>query len=130
MDPVHRVDLAASISGPAPWPRRGPELRPLMHQGGLGHRQGLPAMEGRFDGVAVRGPVVVGSLSDVVFVLDRDTTPEEVNDVLRQEATSERYQSVLGVAESHWSRPTSSRTPRLDRAAGPDPGWSAAASSR
>jgi glyceraldehyde 3-phosphate dehydrogenase len=56
-------------------------------------------MQGRFDGVSVRGPVVVGSISDVVFVLDRDTTPEEVNDVLRQEATTDRYQGVLGVAE-------------------------------
>ena len=87
-------------------------------------------MEGRFDGVAVNGPVVVGALADVVFVLDRDTTPEEVDDVLRQEATSERYQGVLGVAESQWSRPTSSRTPRLDRAAGPDPGVVGGSSSR
>jgi glyceraldehyde 3-phosphate dehydrogenase len=59
----------------------------------------LPAMEGRFDGVSVRGPVVVGSISDVVFVVGRDTTPEEVNDVLRQEATSDRYQGILAVAE-------------------------------
>jgi glyceraldehyde 3-phosphate dehydrogenase len=59
----------------------------------------LPAIEGRFDGVSVRGPVVVGSLSDLVFVLDRDTTPEAVNDVLRQEATTDRYQGILAVAE-------------------------------
>jgi glyceraldehyde 3-phosphate dehydrogenase len=59
----------------------------------------LPAMEGRFDGVSVRGPVVVGSLSDLVFVLERDTTSEEVNEILRQEATTDRYQEVLGVAE-------------------------------
>ncbi len=59
----------------------------------------LPAMEGRFDGVSVRGPVVVGSISDVVFVVDRDTTAEEVNDVLRQEATSDRYEGILAVAE-------------------------------
>jgi glyceraldehyde 3-phosphate dehydrogenase len=59
----------------------------------------LPAMQGRFDGVAVRGPVVVGSLSDLVFVLDRDTTPEEVNDLLRREAATDRYQGVLGVTE-------------------------------
>jgi glyceraldehyde 3-phosphate dehydrogenase len=56
-------------------------------------------MKGRFDGVSVRGPVVVGSISDVVFVVERDTTPEEVNDVLRQETTSDRYQGILGVAE-------------------------------
>jgi glyceraldehyde 3-phosphate dehydrogenase len=59
----------------------------------------LPAMQGRFDGVAVRGPVVVGSLSDLVFVLDRDTTPEEVNDLLRHEATTDRYQGILAVTE-------------------------------
>jgi glyceraldehyde 3-phosphate dehydrogenase len=57
----------------------------------------LPAIQGRFDGVAVRGPVVVGSLSDIVLVLARDTTPEEVNDLLRQEAATERYQGVLAV---------------------------------
>ena len=59
----------------------------------------LPAMQGRFDGVSVRGPVVVGSISDVVFVVERDTTAEEVNEALRQEATSDRYQGILAVAE-------------------------------
>ena len=56
-------------------------------------------LEGRFDGVSVRGPVVVGSISDVVFVMGRDTTAEEVNDVLRQEAATDRYQGILAVAE-------------------------------
>jgi glyceraldehyde 3-phosphate dehydrogenase len=59
----------------------------------------LPAMEGRFDGVAVRGPVVVGSISDVVFVVERDTTADEVNDVLRQEASTDRYQGILAVTD-------------------------------
>jgi glyceraldehyde 3-phosphate dehydrogenase len=59
----------------------------------------LPAMQGRFDGVSVRGPVVVGSISDVVFVVARDTTAEEVNDVLRQEASTDRYQGILTVTE-------------------------------
>jgi glyceraldehyde 3-phosphate dehydrogenase len=59
----------------------------------------LPAMQGRFDGVAVRGPVVVGSISDVVFVVERDTTADEVNEVLRQEASTDRYQGILAVTE-------------------------------
>jgi len=59
----------------------------------------LPAMQGRFDGVSVRGPVAVGSISDVVFVVARDTTVDEVNDVLRQEASTDRYQGILAVAE-------------------------------
>ena len=59
----------------------------------------LPAMQGRFDGVSVRGPVVVGSISDVVFVLARDTTADEVNDVLRQEVSGDRYKGILDVAD-------------------------------
>jgi glyceraldehyde 3-phosphate dehydrogenase (phosphorylating) len=47
----------------------------------------------------VRGPVVVGSLSDVVLVVGRETSPEEINDVLRQEAATERYQGVLAVTD-------------------------------
>jgi glyceraldehyde 3-phosphate dehydrogenase len=59
----------------------------------------LPAMKDRFDGVSVRGPVVVGSISDVVFVVQRDTTADEVNDVLRQEASTDRYQGILAVTD-------------------------------
>jgi glyceraldehyde 3-phosphate dehydrogenase len=59
----------------------------------------LPEMRGRFDGVAVRGPVAVGSISDLVFVLGRETTAEEINAALREEAATERYREVLGVTE-------------------------------
>ena len=59
----------------------------------------LPQVGGRFDGVAVRGPVAVGSISDLVFSLGRETTAEEINAVMSEEATTERYREVLGVTE-------------------------------
>ncbi len=59
----------------------------------------LPQYSGKFDGVAVRGPVPVGSIADLVFVTERDTTPDEVNAIFREEAQSERYRGILGVAE-------------------------------
>ncbi|MDT8306896.1 MAG: type I glyceraldehyde-3-phosphate dehydrogenase [Anaerolineae bacterium] len=59
----------------------------------------LPAVDGKFDGVAVRGPVPVGSLSDLTFVLGRETTEEEVNDIFRQEVATEQYDEILAVAE-------------------------------
>jgi glyceraldehyde 3-phosphate dehydrogenase len=59
----------------------------------------LPQYEGKFDGVSVRVPVPVGSLSDLVFVTERGTTVEEVNDIFRQEAGSERYHDILAVSE-------------------------------
>jgi glyceraldehyde 3-phosphate dehydrogenase len=59
----------------------------------------LPQYEGRFDGVAIRGPVPVGSIADIVFLTERKTTVEEVNNIFREEASSERYRGVLGAAE-------------------------------
>ena len=45
----------------------------------------LPAFEGRFDGIAIRTPVPVGSVSDITFVSSRATTAEEVNNILVEE---------------------------------------------
>lgn len=47
----------------------------------------------------MRGPVPVGSLSDLAFVLARETTVEEINAVLSQEAITDRYQGIPGVAD-------------------------------
>lgn len=58
-----------------------------------------PAMEGKFDGVAVRAPIPVGSISDIVLVISKDTTVEEINAVFKSEAESERYAGVLGYTE-------------------------------
>ena len=57
----------------------------------------LPQYRDKFDGLAVRVPVTVGSLVDLVFVTDRRTTVEEVNRVFTEEAGGEQYQGVLGV---------------------------------
>lgn len=43
----------------------------------------LPAMKGRLDGVALRVPVVDGSLVDLAVLLERDVTVEEVNGAFR-----------------------------------------------
>jgi glyceraldehyde 3-phosphate dehydrogenase len=53
----------------------------------------------RFDGIAVRVPIPVGSMADIVFVADRPTTVEEVNDAFRREASDERYRGILGASE-------------------------------
>jgi glyceraldehyde 3-phosphate dehydrogenase len=59
----------------------------------------LPQYEGLFDGIAVRGPVAVGSLADIVLVTERKTSVEEINQIFVQEATSERYRGIVGVTE-------------------------------
>ena len=59
----------------------------------------VPDLAGRFDGIAVRAPIPVGSIADIVFVANRPTTAQEVNEAFRQEASSEQYQGILGVSE-------------------------------
>jgi glyceraldehyde 3-phosphate dehydrogenase len=59
----------------------------------------LPDLEGKFDGVAVRVPVPVGSISDMTFLTMKKTSVEEINSVFREEAAGDRYDGVLGVTE-------------------------------
>ena len=40
----------------------------------------MPELEGRMDGMALRVPIPDGSITDLVCVLDRDVTVEEIND--------------------------------------------------
>lgn len=57
----------------------------------------LPELSGKFQGLALRVPVPVGSLADFTFLLSRATTPEEVNAVLEREAESPDYARILEV---------------------------------
>lgn len=59
----------------------------------------LPQYSGKFDGIAVRGPVPVGSIADLVFVTEREVTEQEVHSIFREEAEGDRYKGILGVAE-------------------------------
>lgn len=59
----------------------------------------LTDLEGKFDGLAIRAPVVVGSVADVTFVSARPTNVEEINDIFRHEKMSPRYHDVLEVSE-------------------------------
>jgi glyceraldehyde 3-phosphate dehydrogenase len=74
-------------------------LVPATTGAAIATTRALPEYKGRFDGVAVRAPVPVGSLADIVFVTGRGTSVEEVNRVFTEEAASDRYRQVLAVTE-------------------------------
>lgn len=50
---------------------------------------------GRFDGVAMRVPVSTGSLSAIVFLANRQTTPEEINKILEEAAQEPRWEKIF-----------------------------------
>ncbi|WP_420386260.1 type I glyceraldehyde-3-phosphate dehydrogenase [Roseivirga sp.] len=58
----------------------------------------MPQYQGKFDGMAIRVPVALGSLSDITLVTSRRTSVDEINEILRQEAATDRYQEVFAVS--------------------------------
>ena len=56
-------------------------------------------LEGKFDGIAIRVPTITGSLSDITFVAKRKTTAEEVNQILKNAAQSEKWKGILNITE-------------------------------
>jgi glyceraldehyde 3-phosphate dehydrogenase len=89
------VDMAHSR------PRRGraggANLVPTSTGAAAATARALPEYRGKFDGVAVRAPVPVGSLADIVCLTARPTTVDEVNRLFVEEAETDRYRGVLGV---------------------------------
>jgi glyceraldehyde 3-phosphate dehydrogenase len=59
----------------------------------------LPELKGKLDGSAVRVPVPDGSLVDLTFTPARDTTKEEVNQLLKAAAESGPLKGVLAYSD-------------------------------
>ena len=74
-------------------------MLPASTGAALATTRALPGLAGKFDGVAIRVPVPVGSIADVTAVTARPVTREEVNDAFREEAAGGRYRGILGVAD-------------------------------
>ena len=55
----------------------------------------FPELKGKLDGLAVRVPLINGSLTDIVLDLPRDVTVEEVNGYLK-EASENELKNILG----------------------------------
>jgi glyceraldehyde 3-phosphate dehydrogenase len=104
MTTVHAYTASQSIvDGPSKKVRRGragaANLVPTTTGAAVATSRALPEYKDKFDGVAVRAPVAVGSIADMVFVMSRQTSVEEINDIFREEANTDRYHGVLGVSE-------------------------------
>ncbi|GGH48593.1 glyceraldehyde-3-phosphate dehydrogenase [Dyadobacter endophyticus] len=77
----------------------GINLAPAATGAAIATTKALPQYAGKFDGVAVRVPVPVGSISDITFIAERPTSAEEINAILTEEAASARYEKVVAVTD-------------------------------
>ena len=56
-------------------------------------------LSGLFDGISMRVPVPAGSIVDITFISKKDTTKEEVNEILKKAAKDERWKGIFTVTE-------------------------------
>ncbi len=59
----------------------------------------IPDLAGKFDGISIRVPVVVGSIVDITFISKKDTTAEEVNKILEDAAKTDRWKKTFTVTK-------------------------------
>ena len=104
MNTVHAYTASqAIVDGPNKKLRRGrtgaANLVPSATGAATATTQAFPMLRGRFQGTAVRAPVPLCSISDIVMVTQRSTSVDEVNNLFLEEARSDRYAGVVGVTE-------------------------------
>ena len=52
-------------------------------------------LKNKFDGISLRVPVAAGSIADITFIAKRQTTREEVNEILRHATTNPRWMGIF-----------------------------------
>lgn len=90
VDGTHKKDFRMGRSGLN-------NLIPTTTGAAIATTRAMPWFAGKFDGLAVRVPLAVGSLSDITIVTEKKTSVEEINQILTEEAVTERYQKVFAI---------------------------------
>lgn len=94
----------ALVDGPSKKdPRKGraaaQNIIPSTTGAAIATTKAYESLVGKFDGVAMRVPVPVGSLVDVTFIAKRDTSAEEVNEILKTAAVDPRWKGLFTTTE-------------------------------
>ncbi len=59
--------------------------------------EAFPDLKGLFDGISIRVPVPAGSIVDVTFISKKNTTKEEVNEILEKAAKNKKWEKLFAV---------------------------------
>ena len=59
----------------------------------------FPELTGLFDGISMRVPVPAGSIVDITFISKKNTTAEEVNEILKKASMDSKWSKIFSVTE-------------------------------
>lgn len=77
----------------------GVNIVPSHTGAALAVSRAIPELKGKFDGLAMRVPIVCGSIVDFTFVSPRPTSVEEINNIFREEAKKPQWRGIMRVSE-------------------------------
>lgn len=102
---VHSYTASQKVQdAPAKDPREGrnaaENIVPTSTGAAIAVTKVLPGLRGKFDGISMRVPTPVVSISDVNVLLSRNVTVEEVNSVFIKASKEPFYQGVLTVSDN------------------------------
>lgn len=108
MTTVHAVTAEQNlVDGPPPGGKVGDLRRaraaytniiPTTTGAAIATTEAIPKLRGKFDGVALRVPVICGSIADFTFLLAKKVTVERVNMAFLRAAGSSEYRGILAVS--------------------------------
>lgn len=77
----------------------GHNIVPTSTGAAIAVTKAFPKLSGLFDGISIRVPMLTGSIVDVTFISKKNTTAEEVNNILKKAAGEKRWEKVFSVTE-------------------------------
>jgi glyceraldehyde 3-phosphate dehydrogenase len=91
------------VDSPNKKPRRGRAAAQNIVPSSTGAAQAttkvITDLQDKFDGIALRVPVACGSVADITFVSETETSVEDVNDLLRAAAKTDQWSNVFAVTD-------------------------------
>ena len=105
LNTVHAyTDSQALVDGPSKKDMRegraaAQNIVPSSTGAAIAVTKAMPQLQGLFDGISIRVPVVAGSIVDITFISKKNTTAEEVNEILKKAASSDRWKGIFTVTE-------------------------------
>lgn len=77
----------------------GHNIVPTSTGAAIAVTKAFPKLSGLFDGISMRVPIISGSIVDVTFISKKNTTTEEVNQILKKAAKEPRWKGIFSVTE-------------------------------
>jgi glyceraldehyde 3-phosphate dehydrogenase len=104
MTTIHAVTAGQNVVDGPPSPAK-PDLRraraacwnmvPTTTGAAKATTKAIPELEGLFDGISIRVPIITGSVSDITMLVEKKTSVEEVNKMLLGASKEPRYKNVM-----------------------------------